>query len=105
MNWKSVLFGAAVGVAGAYLYRESMKNKTYISSEKVLHQVKESFKVKGPINGSWIHMEPEKYELAPMTKEIFRGGISRHRNGQNEHFEFIADAHTGTIMDISLMNK
>ncbi|MEI5908823.1 PepSY domain-containing protein [Bacillus spongiae] len=105
MNWKPFLIGAAVGITSVYLLRESTKTKTYISSEKVLQKVKDTFKAKGPINGSWIHMEPENYEITPMTSKIYRGGISRHRNGNNEHYEFIADAHTGTIMDISLIKN
>lgn len=31
---------------------------------------------------------------------MYKGGISKNQNGVNEQFEFIADAQTGTLLDV-----
>nr|WP_237705283.1 hypothetical protein [Bacillus coahuilensis] len=50
-------------------------------------------------------MEPEDYVIDPVHTKVYRGGIMRQRNGQNEQFEFIADAKTGSILRIDTVTK
>ncbi|KUP06717.1 hypothetical protein Q73_11255 [Bacillus coahuilensis m2-6] len=105
MNWKSLLIGTIAGFAGGYLVKELSTSSSYVSSEAVLEKVKKAFREKGPIDGSWIHMEPEDYVIDPVHTKVYRGGIMRQRNGQNEQFEFIADAKTGSILRIDTVTK
>jgi len=100
MNWKSFFLGAAVGIVGGYVTKEILNQKTYVSPEKVLEHVKKQFKQNGPISGSWIHMVAEPYEKQQITYRVYKGGISKNNDGVNEQYEFIADASTGTILDI-----
>jgi predicted small secreted protein len=100
MNWKSFLVGAAVGLIGGYIVKEVIDQKTNVSPEKVLEQVKKQFKQKGPISGSWIHMEAKPYEKQQIHYRVYKGGISKNNNGSTEQFEFIADAQTGTLLEI-----
>lgn len=100
MNWKSFILGATVGLIGGVVAKEMITQKTDVSPEKVLEQTKRRFIEKGPINGSWIHMEVESYDKQPIQYRVYRGGISRNSNGKNEQFEFIADASTGTLLDV-----
>lgn len=100
MNWKSFILGAAVGLISGYAVKEVISQKTYVSPEKVLENVKKQFKQNGNISGSWIHMEAEPYEKHQIQYQVYRGGISKNNNGINEQFEFIADASTGTLLDI-----
>lgn len=100
MNWKSFFVGAAVGLIGGYVVKEVIDQKTNVSPEKVLEQVKKQFKQNGPINGSWIHMEAEPYEKQQIHYRVYKGGISKNNNGSTEQFEFIADAQTGTLLEI-----
>ncbi|MEH7331533.1 PepSY domain-containing protein [Neobacillus drentensis] len=100
MNWKSFLLGAAFGAIGGYAAKEILNQKTTVSPEKVLAHVKKQFKQNGPISGSWIHMADEPYEKQQIKYRVYKGGISKNNNGLNEQFEFIADAQTGTIIDI-----
>ncbi|CRK84447.1 PepSY domain-containing protein [Neobacillus massiliamazoniensis] len=100
MKWKSFILGAAVGFIGGYAVKEILSQKTNVSPEKVLETVKKQFKEHGPISGSWIHMKAESYEKHPMQYHVYKGGISRTNHGENEQFEFIADASSGTILDI-----
>lgn len=100
MNWKSFIFGAAAGLAGGYLLREAAAQKVPVSGEKILAEVKKSFKKDGPIDGSWLQMKPEDYSKYAIHTKVYRGGITRNKDGRREQFEFIADAYTGTVMDI-----
>jgi predicted small secreted protein len=105
MNWKSFLLGAAIGIIGGYAAKEIINCNTNISAEKVLEQVKRQFSKNGPINGSWIHMEAEPYEKQQIHYRVFKGGISKNNNGTTEQFEFIADAQTGTILDVRSLSS
>jgi predicted small secreted protein len=94
MRWRKFLIGIGVGLAGAYILKESLEKKM-ISSEKALSLAKNAFKQSGPISGSWIQTNPEKYEKNHLTYEVYKGGISR----ETEQYEFIIDAYTGTILE------
>jgi len=100
MNWKSFILGTAVGVIGGYTAKVIISQKMDVSPEKVLSHVKKLFHQNGPISGSWIHMEAEPYEKNQIHYQVYKGGISQNNNGKNEQFEFIADAHTGTLLDV-----
>ncbi|XJZ26522.1 PepSY domain-containing protein [Bacillota bacterium Lsc_1132] len=100
MNWKSFFLGAAVGLAGGYAIKEIIKQKTHVSPEKVLEYVKNEFKQSGGVSGSWIHMEAESYEKGMLQYQVYKGGITKQENGTKEQYMFIADATTGTILDV-----
>lgn len=100
MNWKSFILGAAVGLAGGYAVKEIISHNQKASPEKILERVKNEFKRQGTISGSWIHMETEPYEKGAIRYEVYKGGISKQENGTNEQYEFIADAGTGTILEV-----
>lgn len=103
MNWKSFLLGTTVGLISGYAVKEVISRKIDVSPEKVLDQVKRQFKQHGPINGSWIHMETESFEKYPIHYRVYKGGISRNINGKNEQYDFIADASTGTLLDVQIL--
>nr|WP_263325389.1 PepSY domain-containing protein [Neobacillus sp. Marseille-Q6967] len=100
MNWRSFILGAAVGAVSGYAVKEIISQKTYVSPEKVLENVKKQFSQNGPINGSWIHMEVEPFEKHQLKYQVYKGGISKNQNGVHEQYEFIADASTGTLLEL-----
>ncbi|MFJ7729483.1 PepSY domain-containing protein [Neobacillus sp. NPDC097160] len=100
MNWKSFFLGTTIGLIGGYVTKEILSQKTNVSPEKVLEHVKRQFKQNGPISGSWIHMAAEPYVKQQINYRVYKGGISKNNNGANEQYEFIADASTGTILDL-----
>ncbi|WP_160724036.1 hypothetical protein [Bacillus sp. USDA818B3_A] len=100
MNWKSFFLGAAVGLIGGYVTREVLIQKSYISPEKVLGTIKKHFESKGSISGSWIHMTAEPFEKNQITYQVYKGGISQTKQGEAAQYEFIADAHTGTLLEV-----
>ncbi|MBM7653208.1 hypothetical protein [Neobacillus cucumis] len=101
MNWKSFFLGAAVGMASGYLTKEILSQNTKVTPEKVLGLVKKQFRQHGPISGSWIHMTAEPYVKNHLTYDVYKGGISRNNQGINQQFEFIADAKTGTLIEVN----
>lgn len=104
MNWKSFIIGAAVGAVGGYAACEMINKTTKVSPEKVLEQVKKQFNQNGTITGSWIHMEAQAYEQQHISYQVYKGGISKNNNGDNEQYEFIADASTGTLLEIKRLS-
>lgn len=101
MNWKSFLFGFGIGLIGTMGARELYERNKFVSSEKALAIAKNAFKKTGPISGSWIQMEPEDYEIPPLTYKVYKGGITRSANGKTELYEFIADARSGALLKTS----
>jgi predicted small secreted protein len=104
MNWKSFVLGAGLGIAGGYLLKDIADKNTLHSPEKVLQHVKNAFKKEGPIDGSWIGMVPESYEVYPVKTKVYRGGISRHKDGALQQYEFVADSHTGTVLQVQQLS-
>lgn len=82
-----------------YATKELLSQKTYVSPEKALANAKAAFKQAGPISGSWIQMKPESYIKQDLSYTVYKGGISRNIHDHFEQYEFIADAHTGSIIE------
>ncbi|KKK38398.1 peptidase M4 [Mesobacillus campisalis] len=100
MNWKYFFLGMGAGIAGAFAVKEAVK-KENVSPEQILAQAKAVFKKDGPISGSWINMNPETYSKPPLEYRVYKGGISTFSDGKTQLYEFIADASTGTIIEIN----
>ncbi|WP_017756158.1 PepSY domain-containing protein [Calidifontibacillus oryziterrae] len=99
MRLNQLLLGLGIGaIAGAYVNQKYMKN--HISSETALKIVKKAFKDHGPIDGSWIHMKPEKVNKFNLSYNVYRGGITRTIDSKVEQYEFLVDSKTGTIIDV-----
>lgn len=42
----------------------------------------------------------EDYEKFPIKAKIYRGGVTCRINDKRMQYEFIADAYTGTVLDV-----
>ncbi|MGX7013003.1 PepSY domain-containing protein [Vagococcus silagei] len=91
-----LIIGLASGALATYWYK---KNRT-LSADDILEQVKTAFLQEGPIEGSWIHFKKEPAQKFAIKSKVYTGGISRIEDGDLAQYEFIADAHTGSIVDI-----
>lgn len=101
MKLSDFLAGLFTGVIAGITISEGIRRMDRnVSAESVLHSVKSAFKEEGPIDGSWISMKTEPLSLEAVKTEVYKGGISRIRNGETESFEFTADAKTGAILDV-----
>lgn len=98
MRLGNFLAGVAVGILGTYAIQKF--TPSYISSDQALKLVKQEFKKQGPIDGSWIHMEPETIERNNISYRVYKGGISRMSDNEPEQLEFLVNAENGTIIDV-----
>ncbi len=76
--------GLLSGVASTIWYHR----KKVLSADQVLENIKSSF-LKEPIR---------KFAV---RSSAYRGGLSRIEDGETVYYEFLADAHTGTVLEIS----
>jgi predicted small secreted protein len=101
MKAKDFLAGVLTGVAAGIVVSETIDRLNQnVPADSVLNTVKTAFKNEGPIDGSWIVMKTEPYQNNVIAMDVYRGGISRIKNGELEQFEFAADAKTGTVVEL-----
>ncbi|KGP73680.1 PepSY domain-containing protein [Pontibacillus yanchengensis] len=103
MNWKKSVATVAAGALVGYAVAKQVNDHKQLSPEKALKLAKESFKRQGPISGSWIHMKTEELSKDDMPYTIYRGGVSRSVDGETKQYEFLVDAVTGTVLDVSVV--
>ncbi len=101
MKLRDFLIGAATGIAVTYVIKEaSEKVSPYKNANHILDDMKEQFKAQGPIDGSWIYMEPQTFHKEDIEIPVYKGGISRVEEGETVNFEFAVDARTGSVVDL-----
>lgn len=101
MRWKDVVIGTVVGFACGYATKYMVDKYTNQSPDTILSQVKETLKADGKIIGSWILMTPEKFHKNGLEYEVFKGGLTKIANEKQRQLHFVADASTGTILEVS----
>lgn len=101
MKMKEFISGVLTGVAAGIVINETIDRvNRNVPADSVLNTVKDAFKKEGPIDGSWIVMKTEPYTKNVISMDVYRGGISRIKDGDLEQFEFAADAKTGTVVEL-----
>lgn len=101
MKTRDILLGTAAGaVAGLLVKTIYNRQDGKYAAEQVLKDVKKAFKTEGTIDGSWIVMKPEPYKQYAIETDVYRGGVTRHFEGELEQFEFLADAYTGAVLNV-----
>lgn len=101
MKIRDYMLGLGTGVViGVIASQAANRMDINRSAELVLKDIKNSFKQEGPIDGSWIYMSPEPFQNEAIRINVYKGGISRVKNGDLEQYEFAADAKTGTVVEL-----
>jgi predicted small secreted protein len=100
MSWKKLLVGASLGAAATMYYFKQSKDTSLIPAEKALKMVKEQFKEKAVIDGSWIHIVPESIEKYNLPYTVYRGGISQVNGHEQQQIEFLVDAKNGSVIEV-----
>ena len=70
------------------------------SSSEILQLVINDFKKEGNIDGSWIDSKPTHFQRYAIRTMAYRGGIQRKEDNELVTYNFIADAYTGSILDV-----
>lgn len=103
---KAVLIGAGIGAAAGFLAgvvsHQKYQQHKHLKPSDILETVKQAFDAKEDyeVEGSWIEYNKIPWKEFALETTIYRGGITCKKDGQFYQYEFVADAHTGTIMDI-----
>ncbi len=104
MKLRDFMLGVVTGLAAAVIIKEvTEKVSPYKSANEILENIKSDFKKDSPIDGSWIYMKTENFSNGFTEVPVYRGGISRLKNGEIETYEFAADARTGAVVDLQLV--
>ena len=104
MKLRDFMLGVVTGLAAAVIIKEvNEKVSPYKSANEILENIKSDFKKDSPIDGSWIYMKTENFSNGFTEVPVYRGGISRLKNGEIETYEFAADARTGAVVDLQLV--
>ena len=105
MKLRDFMLGVVTGLAAAVIIKEvTEKVSPYKSANEILENIKADFKKDSPIDGSWIYMKIENFSNGFTEVPVYRGGISRLKNGEMETYEFAADARTGALADLQLVS-
>lgn len=96
-----VSLGILSGVASTLWYQK----KRTLDADLVLEDVKEAFLQEGPIEGSWIEFEKKPLRKFAIHSKTYHGGISRLEDGIMVQYEFVADAITGTVIDVTRIKE
>lgn len=93
-----LIFGT--GLACGYYFHKLITKKRAIQGDTILKYVKQLFLKEGPIEGSWIELQKVPLQKFALKTDVYYGGISRIEEDQLIQYEFIADAYTGSILDL-----
>ena len=105
-NKKNALIGwglvgvAALGVAGGIVANKKYQEIKTLSPEEILDIIKQQFLKEGTIEGAWINYTKEPLRKFAVTYTTYKGGITRKEGDDTVQYEFVADAQTGSILDI-----
>lgn len=93
--------GLLSGIASTLLINQ---HKQKLSADSILQRVKKAFLKEGPIEGSWINFEKQPVRKFAVHTEGYNGGITRLEDNHLVTYEFLADAKTGSVLDIKRIN-
>lgn len=100
----SVLTGVVITAASTFmlgaLITNQIKGHRKVRPQSVLARVRKSFEEDGPIEGAWIESKSAPLNRFGLKAAVYYGGITKYEDSELIQYEFIADAYTGTIIDI-----
>ncbi|MFT8364018.1 MAG: hypothetical protein ABF586_09355 [Sporolactobacillus sp.] len=103
-RWTQLTACAAGFAAGwAICYLSHTRGKL-LSSEKVLTLVKKAVKQTLPVDGAWIVMSPHTETDTGVAAKVYHGGLTATDEQKTTHYDFTADAHTGTLLKLHAQN-
>nr|WP_263312967.1 hypothetical protein [Mammaliicoccus sp. Marseille-Q6498] len=83
-----------LGVFVTYIYFKQFK---HYNCEEILKQVKSKF---NNVEASYILHIPKTYQKFGIDTKVVHGGVTVTKDNKPVHYEFIADAFNGQVIDI-----
>lgn len=99
---KWILAGVTGFAAGYIVAKQTSRTLT---PERALKLVKSKAKEEFKVTGSWIGVNPEEMNRFGLPHLVYKGGLSSSLNASLVQYDFIVDAKTGSILDISKHGK
>lgn len=95
-----IIAGATMGAIAGAVGMSWYKKHKVLTADSILAQVKEAFLREGPIEGAWIHLTKKPIQKFAIKNQTYTGGITRSEDGNLVQYEFVADAKTGTVIEL-----
>ncbi|MFD1455625.1 PepSY domain-containing protein [Levilactobacillus lanxiensis] len=92
------LTGVLGGLMGVFVTRLFGANR--LNPDDILEQVKRQFRQESPIEGAWIEKHAVPFQKFAVKSRVYYGGINRYEDDQLVQYQFVADAETGSVLDI-----
>jgi len=87
-----------LGFLGGFFVQRSLSHSP-LSPEQALARVKASVKQVLTMDGAWIFLQKEPWTNGKLTYEVYKGGLTeKTKDNEIIHYDFIADAQTGTLL-------
>jgi predicted small secreted protein len=96
VKWGRFLLGLAGGAVVGYMLVQT--KEIVLRPENVIQSLKERYKEKLSILGSWIYIEPQLEEVNGMQYRIYHCGLTGMSNGQPNNLQFKVNAETGEVL-------
>ncbi|MCO7175907.1 hypothetical protein ACFP7A_01920 [Sporolactobacillus kofuensis] len=96
----AIVVGTITGYLAGIATCQFINKKGSLSSENVLARVKKAVSEQWPINGAWIYLSPQSWSKDDFTHFVYKGGLTSDEDGIIHHFDFVADAHTGSLLEL-----
>ncbi|PWG01045.1 PepSY domain-containing protein [Levilactobacillus bambusae] len=93
------LTGIIAAVIG-YIISQFISKPQRLSPEAILTEVKKAFRAEAPVEGTWIQTHAVPFQKFALKTDVYYGGITRYEDDELVTYEFIADAKTGSILDV-----
>ncbi|GAA3018364.1 PepSY domain-containing protein [Tetragenococcus solitarius] len=100
-----IAIGVGIGLLSGIASVLFIKNKQRLSADDILQHIKKAFLKEGPIEGSWINFERQPVRKFAVHTEGYNGGITRLEDDHLVTYEFLADAKTGSVLDIQRISN
>ncbi|KRL39999.1 MAG: hypothetical protein LKJ22_00065 [Liquorilactobacillus nagelii] len=109
MNVKSrsffpLLLGAIAGFISGLQASGLFQKSGRLTPQQILHRVRHEFQKETPIQDSWINTRPEPFQKFALKTFVYHGGVSRLEDQQLIQYDFLADANTGSILELKRNN-
>lgn len=98
-----LLIGAIAGFFSGLQARENLQQPK-LTPQQILKKIRRAFQAETPVQDSWINMKPQHFQKFAIKTDVYRGGISRLEDQQLIQYDFLADANTGSVLELKRSN-
>lgn len=98
---EKILFFASLGIATGVSIGAAIQKAHLKRPERILTDVKTSFRKSGPLSGAWIEHHPLTRKIdSTSSVEVYSGGIIQQVADSTVIYAFLADSRTGKVVDV-----